>query len=82
MECEDVDWIHVATDWDRYWPPLNTVVNLRIPWVENLWSNGVTSKPTKIDRVSGILSNTDDNLDETMHLVRKSVTVAVISRFL
>jgi hypothetical protein len=42
MECEDVDWIHVATDWDQYWPFLNTVINLLIPYEGNFWTKGMT----------------------------------------
>jgi hypothetical protein len=29
LEC--VDWIHVAQDRDRWWAPVNTVVNLQVP---------------------------------------------------
>jgi hypothetical protein len=27
----DVDWIHWAQDRDRWWAPVNTVMNLRVP---------------------------------------------------
>jgi hypothetical protein len=31
IECESVDWIHLAQDRDRWWALLNMVMNFRVP---------------------------------------------------
>jgi hypothetical protein len=29
--CEGMDWIELTQDRDRWWPVVNTVMNLRVP---------------------------------------------------
>jgi hypothetical protein len=31
IECEDVDWIHLAVDSDHWWALVITVMNLLVP---------------------------------------------------
>jgi hypothetical protein len=31
VRCEDMDWINLAQDRDRWWALVNAVMNLRVP---------------------------------------------------
>ena len=31
MEKGGIDWIDLAQDWDRWWAPVNAVMNIQIP---------------------------------------------------
>jgi len=37
IKCEDVDWMHIAQDWDQRQTLLNVIMNLRVDKRRKFW---------------------------------------------